>query len=83
MIAREMVDRSVSVRQVAAQLGVDESTLRDRLGRQLDAPDGRYVRPTAMAGWDERVDAVLARLGDRAWWPTGRVPVRRSCCTRC
>ena len=28
MIAQEMVDRAVSVRQVAAQLGVDESTLR-------------------------------------------------------
>lgn len=64
MIAREMVGRSVSVRQVAAQLGVDESTLRYRLGRPNDAPDGRCVRPTAMAGWDERVDAVLVRFGD-------------------
>ena len=64
MIAHEMVDRRVSVRQVAAQLGVDESTLRYRLGRSLDAPDGRRVRPTALAGWDERVDAVLLRFGD-------------------
>jgi transposase len=64
MIAHEMVDRSVSVRQVAAQLGVDESTLRYRLGRSLDAPDGRRDRPTALAGWDERVDAVLTRFGD-------------------
>jgi len=30
-----MVDRSVSVRQVATQLGVDESTLRYRLKRPL------------------------------------------------
>lgn len=64
MIAQEMVDRAVSVRQVAAQLGVDESTLRYRLGRSLDAPDGRTVRATALAGWGERVDAVLTRFGD-------------------
>jgi hypothetical protein len=57
MIAHEMVDRAVSVRQVAAQLGVDESTLRYRLGRSVDAPDGRAVRATALAGWDGRVDA--------------------------
>lgn len=65
MLAHEMVDRSVSVRQVAAQLGVDESTLRYRLRRPLDAPDGRCVRATAMAGWDDRVDAVLTRFNDR------------------
>ena len=35
MLAQEMVDRSVSVRQVATQLGVDESTLRYRLKRPL------------------------------------------------
>jgi transposase len=64
MIAHEMVDRSVSVRQVATQLGVDESTLRYRLSRSLDAPDGRRDRPTALAGWDERIDAVLTRFGD-------------------
>ena len=64
MIAHEMVDRAVSVRQVAAQLGVDESTLRYRLGRPLDAPDGRAARATALTGWDARVDAVLTRFGD-------------------
>ncbi|MEO6877479.1 MAG: IS21 family transposase [Gemmatimonadaceae bacterium] len=71
MIAHEMVDRAVSVRQVAAQLGVDESTLRYRLGRSVDAPDGRAVRATALAGWDERVDAVLARFGDARVVPDG------------
>jgi transposase len=71
MIAREMVDRQVSVRQVAAQLGVDESTLRYRLRRPIDAADGRCVRATAMAGWDERVDAVLARFGDARVVPAG------------
>src|ERR1043166_1332504 len=64
MIAHEMVDRAVSVRQVAAQLGVDESTLRYRLSRPVDAVDGRRLQPTALAGWDERVDAVLTRFGD-------------------
>ena len=64
MTAREMVERDVSIRQVAEQLGVDESTLRYRLGRPLDAPDGRRLRRTALDGWDERVDAVLERFGD-------------------
>ncbi len=64
MLAQEMVDRGVSVRQMAGQMGVDESTLRYRLGRPLDEPDGRRERATAMAGWTERVDAVLTRFGD-------------------
>ena len=71
-IAQEMVDRAVSVRQVAAQLGVDESTLRYRLGRAVDAPDGRAARATALAGWDERVDAVLSRFDDARVVPAGR-----------
>jgi transposase len=64
MIASEMVARAVSVRRVATQLGVDESTLRYRLRRPADAPDGRRERTTALAGWDERVDGVLARFSD-------------------
>lgn len=64
MIAKEMVARDVSVRQVARQLGVDESSLRYRLGRAADAPDGRQDRPSVLDGWDERVDAVLARFDD-------------------
>lgn len=71
-IAQEMIDRAVSVRQVAAQLGVDESTLRYRLGRAMDAPDGRTARATALAGWDERVDAVLTRFDDARVVPAGR-----------
>ena len=59
-----MVEREVSIRQIAGQLGVDESTLRYRLGRPLDAPDGRRLRRTALEGWDDRVDAVLERFGD-------------------
>ena len=71
MIAQEMVDRAVSVRQVAMQLGVDESTLRYRLGRPPDAPDGRAARLTALTGWDARIDAVLARFGDARVVPDG------------
>lgn len=71
MIAQEMVARSVSVRRVATQLGVDESTLRYRLGRSPDAPDGRRARPTALAGWEERVDAVLLRFDDARVVPEG------------
>jgi len=71
MLAQEMVDRSVSVRRVATQLGVDESTLRYRLRRPLDAPDGRSARATALAGWDERVDTVLTRFADARVVPEG------------
>ena len=71
MLAQEMVDRSVSVRQVATQLGVDESTLRYRLKRSVDAPDGRSARATAMGGWENRVDAVLTRFADARVVPEG------------
>lgn len=71
MIAQEMLDRAVSVQQGAAQLGLDESTLRYRLRRSLDSPDGRTARATALAGWDERVDAVLTRFGDARVVPEG------------
>jgi len=64
MLAQQMVERTGSVRQVAADLGVDESTLRYRLQRDPEAPDGRRDRVTVLAGWDERIDAVLARFDD-------------------
>lgn len=63
-IAKEMAARQVPVRQIARQLEVDESTLRYRLRRPADAPDGRRERPSALAGWAERVAAVEARFGD-------------------
>ena len=63
-LAREMVARSVSVRQVAADLGVDESTVRYHLARPGDAVDGRRERPSVLDGWAERVAAVVARFGD-------------------
>ena len=64
MIAREMIARDVSIREVADKLGVDESTLRYRLDRPLDAKDGRRDRKTALDGWDTVVTAVLERFGD-------------------
>ena len=64
VVAQQMVERRVPVRQVARQLGVDESSLRYRLARSLEAPDGRQERPSVLDGWDARVDAVLARFDD-------------------
>ena len=64
MIAREMIARDVSIREVAGKLGVDESTLRYRLDRPLDAKDGRRDRKTALDGWAAVVTAVLERFGD-------------------
>lgn len=49
MVAQQMVERQVPVRQVARQLGVDESSLRYRLSRHAEAPDGRQER--VGAGW--------------------------------
>ncbi|MHB2034992.1 MAG: IS21 family transposase [Gemmatimonadaceae bacterium] len=64
MLAQEMTARGVSVRTVAGQLGVDESTLRYRLARPPDAVDGRRARATALDGWADVVRAVLERFGD-------------------
>jgi hypothetical protein len=64
MVAQQMVERQVPVRQVARQLGVDESSLRYRLRRPVEAPGGRQERPSVLDGWDARVDAVLARFDD-------------------
>jgi transposase len=64
MIARELQARDVSVRQIASQMGVDESTLRYRLGRPLDAPDGRQKRASVLDGWEGVVHVVLSRLED-------------------
>ncbi len=64
MVAREMVARDVPVRQVARDLGVDESTLRYHLARGESAPDGRRDRKSILDGWEERIVAVLARFAD-------------------
>jgi transposase len=59
-----MVARSVSIRQTAAQLGVDESTLRYHLERPSDAWDGRRDRAAALDGWEPVVTGVLERFSD-------------------
>jgi transposase len=64
MVAREMVGRDIPVRQVARDLGVDESTLRYHLARPEDAPDGRRERASVLDGWEARISAVLARFDD-------------------
>jgi transposase len=78
MIAQEMVTRGSSIRQVAAQYGVDESTLRYRLRRPPAGPDGRRQRATALDGWSEVVHAVLMRFGDERVTPDGQA----RCATR-
>jgi transposase-like protein len=52
MVAQQMVERRVPVRQVARQLGVDESSLQYRLRRPTEARDGRQDRPSVLDGWD-------------------------------
>ena len=62
--ARDMRARQVPIRRIAAQLGVDESTVRYRLARPATEPDGRRVRASALDGWAEPVSALQARFGD-------------------
>jgi len=66
MVAKGMQERGTSVRQLARQLGVSDSTLRYRL-QQLEEPervDGRTQQPTAVAGYEEVIEAIQAQLGD-------------------
>src|SRR5437867_705729 len=68
MVAREMIARDVSIRQTAAQLGVDESTLRYHLKRPSDAADGRRARATpagvqAQHDWFEWPGVVADEAG--------------------
>ncbi len=64
MLAREMQARDVSVRQIASQVGVDESTLWYRLSRAPEAPDRRQARASVRDGWADVVPEVLRRLED-------------------
>lgn len=63
-IAREMLARQVPIRRIAAQLGVDESTVRYRLARPAAQADGRRARAAALDGWAERVATLEARFGE-------------------
>lgn len=56
MAAKVLVDRGRSIRSMARELGVDESTLRYRLKRVREgAEDGRRHQPEACAPWAERI----------------------------
>jgi transposase len=73
MVADGMIERGVSIRQMARQLGVRESALRYRLRRQRDgAVDGRSAKPTALDPFEAAVHAVLERLGDVRLTGAGR-----------
>jgi transposase len=65
MVADGMIERGVSIRQMARQLGVRESALRYRLRRRREgAVDGRSCKPTALDPFETVVHTVLERLED-------------------
>lgn len=66
MVAEGMIERGVSIRQMARQFGVRESALRYRLKRSQEPhrPDGRVGKPTSLDGYEEVVHTLLERLGD-------------------
>lgn len=71
MVVRGLKERGTSVRQLAGQLGVTESTLRYRLV-SLEEPervDGRAEQPTALEGLEEVVEVIRAR---GSWEPPPR-----------
>jgi transposase len=65
MVADGMIERGVSIRQMARQLGVRESALRYRLRRRREgAVDGRSYKPTALDPFETVVHTILERLDD-------------------
>jgi transposase len=65
MVGAQMQARGASVRQVARQLGVTEGALRYQLKKRREDRriDGRSLQPTAVAGFENAIDAVLERYG--------------------
>ncbi len=58
-------ERGWSVRAVARELGVDESTVRYRLARRAaGAPDGRRAQPERCTPWDGVIERWLAEQKD-------------------
>jgi transposase len=65
MVAESMIERGVSIRTMAKQLGVRDRALRYRLKRQRDGiVDGRRVKPTALDGLEAAVHTLLERFED-------------------
>lgn len=66
MVAAQMRERQVSIRQIACQLGVSEGAVRYRLRRRAEdeQADGRANKPTRLDGYEAAVEAILERLED-------------------
>lgn len=71
LVARDMIRRGTSIRQVARQLGVTEGAIRYRLRKAAEGErvDGRSLQPTAIGGYEEAAAAVLEGL--ECWRVTG------------
>jgi integrase/recombinase XerD len=63
-LARDLARGGASTRRIARQLGVDESTLRYRLGRGAHEAGRRSGRATPLDRWSTCIDQVLVTLGD-------------------
>lgn len=74
MVAAGMVQRGVSIRQLATQLGVRESALRYRFRRRAEEvrPDGRSLQPTSTDGFEAAIHGILERLEDGRLTGEGR-----------
>jgi len=82
MVACEMVDRGVSIRQVARQLGVSEGAIRYHR-RQVEAErrvDGRSQQATSLDGYEPAVETILERLDCRRVTGRGRPVQARTVC---
>jgi transposase len=75
MVSEQMVQKDVSIRQVARQLGVTEGALRYHFRKRAegrDGEDGRRNQPTSVDGYEEAVEAILERLECRRVTGEGR-----------
>lgn len=72
MVGAQMVERGLSVRGLARQLGVSEGAVRYRLKRLQEEPreDGRRGKPTRLDGHEAAVQRVLEGL--ECWRVTGK-----------
>ena len=66
MAARVLVERGRSIRSMARELEVDESTLRYRLGRLREgAEDGRGQQSEGCAAFAEQIQSWMVAQEDR------------------